>query len=109
LIWLTSGTTCFDSLNAFTGSTEFYTLSLHDALPISSEHAHARIQCPFRMGTAIQELLESEESLFIRLCTPVFWSCVQSIPCWGRSEEHTSELQSLAYLVSRLLHEKNNQ
>src|SRR2546423_8850098 len=29
--------------------------------------------------------------------------------CWGsRSEEHTSELQSLAYLVCRLLLEKKN-
>src|SRR5205823_12660248 len=27
-------------------------------------------------------------------------------PQWGRSEEHTSELQSLAYLVCRLLLEK---
>src|SRR5687767_15768220 len=27
---------------------------------------------------------------------------------WGRSEEHTSELQSLAYLVCRLLPEKKN-
>src|SRR2546425_5468035 len=26
--------------------------------------------------------------------------------CWSRSEEHTSELQSLAYLVCRLLLEK---
>src|SRR2546425_8728868 len=28
------------------------------------------------------------------------------LPCAGRSEEHTSELQSLAYLVCRLLLEK---
>src|SRR2546425_9774280 len=28
---------------------------------------------------------------------------------WGRSEEHTSELQSLAYLVCRLLLEKKKQ
>src|SRR2546425_7054024 len=37
---------------------------------------------------------------------------IQSLDCgeyfsaWGRSEEHTSELQSLAYLVCRLLLEK---
>src|SRR2546425_2435596 len=30
-------------------------------------------------------------------------------PATGRSEEHTSELQSLAYLVCRLLLEKKNQ
>src|SRR2546425_8894604 len=29
-----------------------------------------------------------------------------TFPEWGRSEEHTSELQSLAYLVCRLLLEK---
>src|SRR5205823_8611785 len=29
--------------------------------------------------------------------------------CWSRSEEHTSELQSLAYLVCRLLREKKKQ
>src|SRR5687767_15529518 len=31
---------------------------------------------------------------------------VQMEPCQSRSEEHTSELQSLAYLVCRLLLEK---
>src|SRR3712207_7137708 len=29
-------------------------------------------------------------------------------PCWARSEEHTSELQSRQYLVCRLLLEKKN-
>src|SRR3712207_8796478 len=29
-------------------------------------------------------------------------------PCWWRSEEHTSELQSRQYLVCRLLLEKKN-
>src|SRR6185437_17117431 len=63
-----------------TATTEIYTLSLHDALPIS------------RRPTS------SARSL------PSSWS-----PTWpgpGRSEEHTSELQSLAYLVCRLLLEK---
>src|SRR3989441_7508833 len=32
-----------------------------------------------------------------------------SLPLFERSEEHTSELQSLAYLVCRLLLEKKNQ
>src|SRR2546425_1994263 len=43
-------------------------------------------------------------------------SCPQARPttrararCSGRSEEHTSELQSLAYLVCRLLLEKKKQ
>src|ERR1019366_10504401 len=63
-----------------TATTEIYTLSLHDALPI--------------------------------------WPCCPGTPgrCWRRrrsrnaprSEEHTSELQSLTNLVCRLLLEKKN-
>src|SRR2546425_8925352 len=34
--------------------------------------------------------------------------CRPPAPVWNRSEEHTSELQSLAYLVCRLLLEKKN-
>src|SRR6476659_11424660 len=59
-----------------TATTEIYTLSLHDALPISS----AACPSPRRPGWA-------------------------SSP-WTRSEEHTSELQSLRHLVCRLLLEK---
>src|SRR5229473_8611613 len=59
-----------------TATTEIYTLSLHDALPISPT-----------------------------------WPCPnpRRARSWcgsARSEEHTSELQSLAYLVCRLLLEK---
>src|SRR5687767_15247252 len=34
------------------------------------------------------------------------WDMGEKHPVWMRSEEHTSELQSLAYLVCRLLLEK---
>src|SRR2546423_3368234 len=64
-----------------TATTEIYTLSLHDALPIS------RTSSPWLRS-----------SVRARACS---WR--SSIP---RSEEHTSELQSLAYLVCRLLLEK---
>src|SRR5476651_2890809 len=60
-----------------TATTEIYTLSLHDALPISA-------------------------SCLSNRCRPPGWrgrSC-------RRSEEHTSELQSRQYLVCRLLLEK---
>src|SRR2546425_3970050 len=70
-----------------TATTEIYTLSLHDALPIY-EGATYSINVPFM---------------------PVFNNLVmfnQSIAQNSRSEEHTSELQSLAYLVCRLLLEK---
>src|SRR5438309_11264495 len=70
-----------------TATTEIYTLSLHDALPISA--------CPgWRCPTA------------------AMW---RSRPAWPeppaprpppRSEEHTSELQSQFHLVCRLLLEK---
>src|SRR5205823_11699812 len=36
------------------------------------------------------------------------FACILSTTCVVRSEEHTSELQSLAYLVCRLLLEKKN-
>src|SRR3989339_2068670 len=66
-----------------TATTEIYTLSLHDALPIWLR-ASAR-GAPGR-----------------RLSAPGDRGRCQ------RSEEHTSELQSLAYLVCRLLLEKKN-
>src|SRR2546425_5834512 len=63
-----------------TATTEIYTLSLHDALPISRRTARSRRTR--RCGNRA-------------LASPMI-----------RSEEHTSELQSLAYLVCRLLLEK---
>src|SRR2546425_13313207 len=71
-----------------TATTEIYTLSLHDALPICSSRQQAAEQR--------QQLLQRPH----RVVTHV------SDPDGRRSEEHTSELQSLAYLVCRLLLEK---
>src|SRR5438045_7403036 len=66
-----------------TPPTEIYTLSLHDALPISSRPRPSTITCR---------------------------RCCRSSACARagrlRSEEHTSELQSLRHLVCRLLLEK---
>src|SRR6266513_13667 len=64
-----------------TATTEIYTLSLHDALPISS----------------IRRSWESSSVGRSRRCS--------TLPV-GRSEEHTSELQSRFDLVCRLLLEK---
>src|SRR2546425_13151965 len=70
-----------------TATTEIYTLSLHDALPISWNHPQV-IALSFRRS-------------------PTFRPPIATVPRAGlRSEEHTSELQSLAYLVCRLLLEK---
>src|SRR2546425_7901138 len=38
--------------------------------------------------------------------TRCYWEAAEPLGSWERSEEHTSELQSLAYLVCRLLLEK---
>src|SRR2546425_11161444 len=66
-----------------TATTEIYTLSLHDALPI----------CAARGGRAGARGRAGRAALGRARERP-------------RSEEHTSELQSLAYLVCRLLLEK---
>src|SRR3712207_9326309 len=84
-----------------TATTEIYTLSLHDALPISRTPPPLHI--PMVSG-----------------CTTTSWSTtvgpVYASSGWAmcpprarrssRSEEHTSELQSRQYLVCRLLLEK---
>src|SRR5258707_10421362 len=76
-----------------TATTEIYTLSLHDALPISDVPA------------AFAEDRQARGNAD-RRCAPR-----QALPraCRSRSEEHTSELQSRQYLVCRLLLEKKNQ
>src|SRR5467141_5435552 len=63
-----------------TATTEIYTLSLHDALPICPARLRPRGRRPPRRGHHPQRQ--------------------------GRSEEHTSELQSHLNIVCRLLLEK---
>src|SRR2546425_6059193 len=72
-----------------TATTEIYTLSLHDALPIYFTFEAAKGVSGARLA-----LLHLAGTPFRASARP------------GRSEEHTSELQSLAYLVCRLLLEK---
>src|SRR5260370_24115749 len=87
-----------------TATTEIYTLSLHDALPISkprpavSRRGHSLL----RRGDARQH----EASLSRPSSVVVLQRRVRGR--WGttRSEEHTSELQSHLNLVCRLLLEK---
>src|SRR2546426_7241223 len=79
----------FSSLSFFfffndTATTEIYTLSLHDALPISS----------FEISSGGRP---SASSRLARKCLDRYGM---------RSEEHTSELQSPCNLVCRLLLEK---
>src|SRR5256885_8829376 len=80
-----------------TATTEIYTLSLHDALPI---------------WPTLESLEPFREK--IRLSFPVLRVGVRQMPKYmspqtattDRSEEHTSELQSPCNLVCRLLLEK---
>src|SRR2546425_4896111 len=83
-----------------TATTEIYTLSLHDALPISVFPDDGR---PAR--STISPATQPAVSLS-RSENPVGAPSMTPWPDPTRSEEHTSELQSLAYLVCRLLLEK---
>src|SRR3712207_8444962 len=91
-----------------TATTEIYTLSLHDALPISQlahQQAHAGAHQQQPQQAAVGEEAQREGD-----------SCEEDerqdheddAGHQGRSEEHTSELQSRQYLVCRLLLEKKN-
>src|SRR2546430_6839447 len=68
-----------------TATTEIYTLSLHDALPIS-------------MKSDLRNLVTAEEAYFA--------DSVKYTAAY-RSEEHTSELQSQSTIASRLLLDNN--
>src|SRR5690625_7486921 len=93
-----SSTLSFGYLNLFfvinSACSPFYSLSLHDALPISlfayfiSKQDLARFKVPFE---------------FVKLTLHLVYLC---FPVIARSEEHTSELQSRGHLVCRLLLEK---
>src|SRR3712207_8943440 len=94
-----------------TATTEIYTLSLHDALPIWSLVGLAVVDTKSGLGSSAFSL------------TTTYWFQGRILPIFGgsasgsatslsgstvvpRSEEHTSELQSRQYLVCRLLLEK---
>src|SRR3712207_7340946 len=91
-----------------TATTEIYTLSLHDALPISKTMT----------GTGSAPAKTTSMASITRESSPPEaprWTGLGGAPGCGassratsstRSEEHTSELQSRQYLVCRLLLEK---
>src|SRR5207253_10785647 len=101
-----------------TAPTELYTLSLHDALPISripqtGLEASRRNALSFAIGLVLlmvlcdwgenicQAILVHNHGISggASLLGSIFWAL-------KRSEEHTSELQSRGHLVCRLLLEK---
>src|SRR5687768_17813047 len=87
-----------------TATTEIYTLSLHDALPILSRCARTR-RAVHEAALTSHSASAAESSrpsgvVAAREC------CRRSCKWFVRSEEHTSELQSRLHLVCRLLLEK---
>src|SRR3712207_581914 len=91
-----------------TATTEIYTLSLHDALPISPHVNASRVSESPHHRNAHDRLSSycREQWLGPSNC-PHDYSRRFVDPAYpNRSEEHTSELQSRQYLVCRLLLEK---
>src|SRR3712207_7684230 len=84
-----------------TATTEIYTLSLHDALPIFTSGSVAQ---RLRATRKRRRVSVPTRSVGTRMVHAVGVIAMDSLP--SRSEEHTSELQSRQYLVCRLLLEK---
>src|SRR5687767_15553138 len=92
-----------------TATTEIYTLSLHDALPISDGN-----EVPVGVvgelligGVQVGRGYLGRPALTAEWFVPDPFAPEPGARVYRtRSEEHTSELQSLAYLVCRLLLEK---
>src|SRR5258708_32001033 len=92
-----------------TATTEIYTLSLHDALPISptmrqsfpnprlTQASHPKRQTSISIHELLYPLLVAYDSVVLEADVELGAT---------RSEEHTSELQSPDHLVCRLLLEK---
>src|SRR5688572_31587601 len=87
----------------YTTTTEIYTLSLHDALPI------------YGTGCASSSVPATSTAMATGMCSRSLptrsgsTAPTGSAGSSGRSEEHTSELQSQSNLVCRLLLEKKKQ
>src|SRR5205814_9067232 len=89
------------------------TLCLHDALPILHSGLcdvvlayHGAYRLPWNTGSAIKDPFRRGSSISGDGGIPPLESIAASSGYTARSEEHTSELQSLRHLVCRLLLEK---
>src|SRR2546430_10973340 len=89
-----------------TATTEIYTLSLHDALPISIGDAKCQPKVKEALASYFAKNRDalSDESKERLERNPL--RILDSKDPKDRSEEHTSELQSQSNLVCRLLLEK---
>src|SRR2546429_5122629 len=81
-----------------TATTEIYTLSLHDALPISFSEPKL-----IKLASGYEAVTHSRAHNLPTFAATVPFDHIK------RSEEHTSELQSRLHLVCRLLLEKKKQ
>src|SRR3712207_7062189 len=88
-----------------TATTEIYTLSLHDALPIFTVPQVTELRNKVRASGG--EYVVVKNTLALRAIDSK--ALAQLKEHFVRSEEHTSELQSRQYLVCRLLLEKTQQ
>src|SRR3712207_8310479 len=88
-----------------TATTEIYTLALHDALPISIVESRAAVS-RWSAGCGWGRVADGKRQGHAGLKSGGNLVNVRGTP--GRSEEHTSELQSRQYLVCRILLEKNS-
>src|SRR5438093_1701764 len=84
-----------------TATTEIYTLSLHDALPIYRAHDDVELLGVERRDHAGPRRVDE-----VGLHAEALAEDLGEVHVVPRSEEHTSELQSLTNLVCRLLLEK---
>src|SRR5436305_6383676 len=82
-----------------TSAPEFYTLSLHDALPISVVRSSCSLDSPSAMKCPWPSISPG-------ITSRPFASITRVRDVTSRSQEHTSELQSRPHLVCRLLLEK---
>src|SRR3712207_7495452 len=87
-----------------TATTEIYTLSLHDALPILPSARSSAVSSESARRAAMSERTTMRSTTTSMSCLTFLSSAGTS--SMARSEEHTSELQSRQYLVCRLLLEK---
>src|SRR3712207_8993785 len=88
-----------------TATTEIYTLSLHDALPIflTSIPSFLFLSASSNFLASSTALLISSSERFVEAVIVILASLRVLL---SRSEEHTSELQSRQYLVCRIVLEK---
>src|SRR5690606_39416846 len=90
-----------------TPTTEIYTLSLHDALPIFDQEIRITLSAPDQELISRHFLTNPDEPLALLLKQRIINIVRDTANLQNnRSEEHTSELQSRENLVCRLLLEK---